>query len=106
MAKPAIISIGKRRKAIARAIIKPGKGMIRINGKRIDVYEPKLARDRIMEPVLLLADEFKERVSGVCCLAPTLFYDGWNTPWARFILPLGYFTPLRHFFYFKEESDF
>ena len=60
MAKPAIISIGKRRKAIARAIIKPGKGMIRINGKRIDVYEPKLARDRIMEPVLLLADEFKK----------------------------------------------
>ena len=34
--------------------------MIRINGKRIDVYEPKLARDRIMEPVLLLADEFKK----------------------------------------------
>ena len=55
---------------------------------------------------LLLADEFGDRVSGVCCLAPTLFYDGWNTPWSRFILPLGYFTPLRHFFYFKEEPPY
>lgn len=55
---------------------------------------------------LLLADEFKDRVSGACCLAPTLFYDGWNTPWVRFILPLGYFTPLRYFFYFKEEPPY
>jgi carboxylesterase len=55
---------------------------------------------------LLLADEFPEKVSGVCCLAPTLFYDGWNTPWARYILPLGYYTPLRYFFYFKEEPPY
>ncbi|MDP3791684.1 MAG: alpha/beta fold hydrolase [Candidatus Omnitrophota bacterium] len=55
---------------------------------------------------LLLADEFSDKVKGVCCLAPTLFYDGWNTPWARFILPLGYFTPLRHFAYFKEEPPY
>ena len=55
---------------------------------------------------LLLADEFSDKVSGVCCLAPTLFYDGWNTPWARFILPLGYFTPLKYFSYFKEEPPY
>lgn len=55
---------------------------------------------------LLLADEFKDRVSGVCCLAPTLFYDGWNTPWSKYILPLGYLTPLKHFFYFKEEPPY
>ena len=55
---------------------------------------------------LLLADEFKEKVTGVCCLAPTLFYDGWNTPWSRVFLPLGYRTPLKHFFYFKEEPPY
>ena len=32
---------------------------------------------------LLLADEFKDRISGVSCLAPTLFYDGWNTPLSK-----------------------
>jgi carboxylesterase len=55
---------------------------------------------------LLLADEFPDRVSGVCCLAPTLFYDGWNTPWSRFFIPIGYYTPLRYFAYFKEEPPY
>ncbi len=55
---------------------------------------------------LLLAEEFPTRVAGVSCLSPTLFYDGWNTPWVRHLLPLAYVTPLRHFFYFKEESPY
>jgi len=55
---------------------------------------------------LLLAEEFPSRVVGVSCLSPTLFYDGWNTPWTRYLLPLAYVTPLRHFFYFKEESPY
>lgn len=52
---------------------------------------------------LLLADEFKERVGAVSCLSPTLFYDGWNVPRVRWLLPLGHYTFLKHFFYFKEE---
>jgi carboxylesterase len=55
---------------------------------------------------LLLAEEFPERISGVSCLSPTLFYDGWNTPWYRCFLPLAYFTPLKHFAYFKEEPPY
>ncbi len=54
---------------------------------------------------LLLANEFKDRIRGVSCLAPTLFYDGWNTPMAKYFLPLAY-TPLRHFYYFKEEPPY
>ena len=55
---------------------------------------------------LLLAEEFQEEITGVCCLSPTLFYDGWNTPWTRHLLPLAYCTPLKHFAYFKEESPY
>jgi carboxylesterase len=55
---------------------------------------------------LLLADEFSDRIKGVSCLAPTLFYDGWNTPDSKFFLPLGYKTWLKHFFYFKEEPPY
>jgi carboxylesterase len=55
---------------------------------------------------LLLADEFKDKISAVSCLAPTLFHDGWNVPRARFFLPLGYTTFLKHFFYFKEEPPY
>jgi len=54
---------------------------------------------------LLLADEFKDRIQGVSCLAPTLFYDGWNTPLSKYLLPLAA-TPLRYLFYFKEEPPY
>ena len=55
---------------------------------------------------LLLAEEFKATTAAVSCLSPTLFYDGWNCPWYRFLLPLGYLTPLKHFFYFKEGPPY
>ncbi len=55
---------------------------------------------------LLLAEEFPDQITAVSCLSPTLFYDGWNSPWSRHLLPLAYFTPLKHFFYFKEEPPY
>jgi len=55
---------------------------------------------------LLLAEEFPGEVNGVSCLSPTLFYDGWNTPWYRCFLPLVYLTPLKHCFYFKEDPPY
>ena len=54
---------------------------------------------------LLVADEFKDRVHGVSCLAPTLFYDGWNTPLSHIFFPFAY-TPLRHLAYFKESLPY
>jgi len=55
---------------------------------------------------LLLAYEFSDRITGVSCLSPTLFYDGWNMPWSRHLLPLTYFTPLKQILYFKEEPPY
>ncbi len=55
---------------------------------------------------LLLAEEFPNKISGVSCLSPTLFYDGWNVPWSRHLLPLASCTPLKYFIYFKEESPY
>ena len=54
---------------------------------------------------LLLADEFRDRIRGVSCLAPTLFYDGWNTPLSKLFFPFAY-TPLRHLAYFKESPPY
>lgn len=54
---------------------------------------------------LCVADEFKERIAAVSCLATTLFYDGWNTPGAKYFMPLAC-TPLKNFFYFKEEPPY
>lgn len=55
---------------------------------------------------LLLADEFPEAIKAVSCLAPTLFYDGWNAPGLKILLPLGYMLPLKYMFYFKEDPPY
>ncbi|MBU1201816.1 MAG: 30S ribosomal protein S9 [Nanoarchaeota archaeon] len=52
---------GKRKRAIARATLKPGKGIVRINKIHIENYEPKLARVKIQEP-LFLAKEYTDKV--------------------------------------------
>ena len=48
---------GKRKTAIARATVRLGKGRVRINNVPLEVYEPKLARDKILEPLLLTDDK-------------------------------------------------
>ena len=55
---------------------------------------------------LVLAEEFPTQIAGVSCLSPTLFYDGWNMPWSKHLLPLVYPTPFKRWFYFKEEPPY
>ena len=53
--KPVITS-GKRKRAIARATLREGKGKIRINKVLLDFYEPKLYRLKLREPLILAGD--------------------------------------------------
>jgi carboxylesterase len=56
--------------------------------------------------VLLLAEQFGTKLAGGICLAPTLFFDGWNVPWYNRLLPLASYTPLKYSFYFKEGPPY
>ncbi len=51
-----IITSGKRKRAIARATLKQGKGRIRINKVLLDLYEPKMYRLKLREPIILAGD--------------------------------------------------
>jgi len=44
---------GKRKSAVARATIRTGHGIVRINSKLLDMYEPEIAHLRLQEPLLL-----------------------------------------------------
>lgn len=55
---------------------------------------------------LMLAYEFPKKVRAITCFSPTLFFDGWGTPKSRILLPLVYKTPLKYYFYFKEEYPY
>jgi small subunit ribosomal protein S9 len=46
---------GKRKSAIARAVLKhPAKGQIKINNVPLDLYEPEMARMRIQEVIEII----------------------------------------------------
>jgi small subunit ribosomal protein S9 len=55
-AKKVLVVSGKRKTAISRAIVKPGNGKIRINKVPVEIYEPMIAREKIMEPLLQAGD--------------------------------------------------
>ncbi|MDD1722696.1 MAG: 30S ribosomal protein S9 [Methanothrix sp.] len=50
---------GKKKTATARATLKEGKGVVRINKVLLDIYEPRLARLKIQEPVEIAGDLIK-----------------------------------------------
>lgn len=57
MSKSKVIhTSGSRKRSKARLTLTPGKGMVRINGQMLDTYEPKLARMKIKEPLIVVGD--------------------------------------------------
>lgn len=54
---------------------------------------------------LELAYEFPE-IPAVSLMSTTLFYDGWTIPWYSFLIPLAYYTPLKHLYSFSERPPF
>ncbi|MHA1340877.1 MAG: 30S ribosomal protein S9 [Promethearchaeota archaeon] len=51
-----IMEVGKRKTSIARATLKPGNGVVRINGFPIERIEPELARMKLKEIFLIIKD--------------------------------------------------
>ncbi|MCW4054568.1 MAG: 30S ribosomal protein S9 [Candidatus Bathyarchaeota archaeon] len=56
-AKKVIVVSGKRKTAIARAVVRPGVGRVRINMVPVEIFEPEIAREKIMEPLLQAGED-------------------------------------------------
>jgi small subunit ribosomal protein S9 len=55
--KKVLVVSGKRKTAVARAVVKPGVGRVRINMAPVEIYEPEIAREKIMEPLLQVGED-------------------------------------------------
>ncbi|MBI5347406.1 MAG: 30S ribosomal protein S9 [Candidatus Aenigmarchaeota archaeon] len=51
-----MVAVGKRKKSIARAVIRKGSGKIRINKKPLELIEPRYRRMRIQEALTIAGD--------------------------------------------------
>lgn len=53
----------------------------------------------------LVAEE-RKNVAGICGLSTTLFLDGWEMPWYKFLIPFGLITVMRFFYVFPEARSY
>ena len=50
--KKVLVVSGKRKTATARAVVRQGVGKVRVNMTPVEIFEPAIAREKIMEPLL------------------------------------------------------
>ena len=53
MAKKVVNVSGKRKTAIAKATVQKGTGLVRINKKPVEFYEPEIAKLKLLEPLVI-----------------------------------------------------
>ena len=56
-AKKTLVVSGKRKTAVGRAVIRPGVGRVHVNRTPVEIYEPEIARVKIMEPLIQSGDD-------------------------------------------------
>ncbi len=54
-----VFTVGKRKKAVARAVLRKGSGIVRVNSKPIDIIEPEMLRLKLQEPLIIAGDVVK-----------------------------------------------
>ncbi len=52
-----IVASGKRKTAVARAVVREGNGIVRVNKVPLDIYKPEILRTMIKEPLLLIGEK-------------------------------------------------
>jgi len=62
MVKKVVNTSGKRKTAIARASVQKGTGLVRINKIPVELYEPEIARWKLLEP-LKIADKHVDKIN-------------------------------------------
>ncbi|MEM5793995.1 MAG: 30S ribosomal protein S9 [Candidatus Aenigmatarchaeota archaeon] len=55
-----VITLGKRKSSVARAVAKAGSGKVTINSIPLEIWGTELARMKIMEPLVLAGDASKK----------------------------------------------
>lgn len=55
---------------------------------------------------LSLAAEMGDEIAALSLLSTTLWYDGWSIPWYRFLRYVGYYTPFRYTYTYREREPF
>jgi Ribosomal protein S9 len=51
-----VLAVGRKKTAVARAVVRPGVGRVRVNGYPLELWPVEMARQKMTEPLLLAGD--------------------------------------------------
>ncbi|MFP3348063.1 MAG: 30S ribosomal protein S9 [Thermoproteus sp.] len=51
-----VLAVGRKKTAVARAVVRPGVGRVRVNGYPLELWPVEMARQKMAEPLLLAGD--------------------------------------------------
>jgi small subunit ribosomal protein S9 len=54
-----VLATGKRKAAVARATVRKGAGLVRVNDRPLELVEPEVVRQKIQEPLLMVGERTK-----------------------------------------------
>jgi len=57
-----ILSSAERKTAIARCVLRPGKGRVLVNGVPLELIPMEMVRMKIMEPLMLAGEKIKNSI--------------------------------------------
>jgi small subunit ribosomal protein S9 len=57
--KRVLLVTGKRKTAVARAVVRPGTGRVTVNKFPVELIQPEIARSKIMEPLVVAGERRK-----------------------------------------------
>lgn len=55
-------TFGKKKTAVAIALCKRGKGLIKLNGKPIELIKPEVLRFKVFEPLIILGSKYLSNI--------------------------------------------
>ena len=55
---------------------------------------------------LSIAADLGDEISALTLLSTTLWYDGWGIPWYRSLRYIGYYSPFRYVYSYREREPF
>lgn len=61
-AKKSLVVSGKRKTATSRAVVRAGIGKVHVSRIPVEIFEPEIAREKIMEPLIQAGDEIRNQL--------------------------------------------
>jgi len=60
--KKSLVVSGKRKTATSHAVVRAGIGKVHVNRTPVEIFEPEIAREKIMEPLIQAGDEVRNQL--------------------------------------------